>query len=407
MTPCFTPADILLPHHGISLPHWSVIACDQYTQNSEYWQKLAALIGNDPSTLHLILPEIYLEQPDVATRIQTIHATMQRYEHDILTPLHNALIYVERTQPDGRIRCGLVGKLDLQAYDYTPGTKPRVRATEGTVLTRIPPRMQIRTHAELELPHIMLLCDDPEDRIFSICRQQVSTMQLLYDFSLCMGGGSLRGYLCTQAQKAKIAEILLQMEQAGPDPFVFAVGDGNHSLATAKACYEAYKKEFGPVAAAVHPTRYALCELVNLYSDALDFEPIYRVVFTSEPNVLLRAFRTACPVQNGGCRYTAFTAKGQQEFSAGDGTMLPVSVLQSFLDTYLANKPDIRVDYIHGASDAKALAQEKDCVAFLFDGIKKTDLFPAVRANGALPRKTFSMGCADDKRFYLECRKIL
>ena len=332
---------------------------------------------------------------------------MRRYEAQLLKTLANAFIFVQRTQPDGRVRCGLVGKLDLECYDYQEQARPLVRATEGTVLSRIPPRMKIREHASLELPHIMLLADDPDDTLLSPVKAQTTQMELLYDFPLLMGGGSIRGWLCAPRQSAELCARLAAMQNAvRQGSFLFAVGDGNHSLATAKACYEALKERIGAEAAAKHPARYALCEVVNLYDSALDFEPIYRAVFHVNTEHLLQAFCAACPPKCGGNRYTVCTKAGERELLCGDGGRLPVAVLQEFLDGYLRQYGG-EVDYIHGAEQTRALACAEDTVCFLFSGMEKTELFPAVRAGGALPRKTFSMGHADDKRFYLECRKIL
>ena len=407
MNLCFSPADILLPRDGIPMHTWSVIACDQYTADPAYWQELQKAVKDAPSTLHLILPEIYLGAGDTPQRIAKINSTMRRYEAQLFKTLANAFIFVQRTQPDGRVRCGLVGKLDLECYDYQEQARPLVRATEGTVLSRIPPRMKIREHASLELPHIMLLADDPDDTLLSPVKAQTTQMEILYDFPLLMGGGSIRGWLCAPQQSAELCERLAAMQNAvRQGSFLFAVGDGNHSLATAKACYEALKERIGAEAAAKHPARYALCEVVNLYDSALDFEPIYRAVFHVNPEHLLQAFCAACPPKCGGNRYTVCTKAGERVLLCGDGGRLPVAVLQEFLDGYLRQYGG-EVDYIHGAEQTRALACAEDTVCFLFSGMEKTELFPAVRAGGALPRKTFSMGHADDKRFYLECRKIL
>ena len=407
MNLCFSPADILLPKDGIPMHTWSVIACDQYTADPAYWQELQKAVKDAPSTLHLILPEIYLGAGDTPQRIAEINSTMRRYEAQLFKTLANAFIFVQRTQPDGRVRCGLVGKLDLECYDYHEQARPLVRATEGTVLSRIPPRMKIREHASLELPHIMLLANDPDDTLLSPVKAQTAKMELLYDFPLLMRGGSIRGWLCTPQQSAGLCARLAAMQNAvRQGSFLFAVGDGNHSLATAKACYEALKERIGAEAAAKHPARYALCEVVNLYDGALDFEPIYRAVFHVNPEHLLQAFCAACPPKCGGNRYTACTKAGERELLCGDGRRLPVAVLQEFLDGYLKQYGG-EIDYIHGTEQTRTLACAEDTVCFLFSGMEKTELFPAVRAGGALPRKTFSMGHADDKRFYLECRKIL
>ncbi len=413
----FDSTEILLPDFTrTDGTKWSVVACDQYTSDPEYWKKTGELVGDAPSTLRLMLPEIYLE--DSAKKIPAIHAEMERMKRDYLTAYPDCMIYLERTQADGRIRRGLVGAVDLEEYDYKKGSTSPIRATEGTVLERIPPRVAVRRGATLELPHVMLLIDDPKKTVIEPLRGR--TFQKLYDFDLMQNGGHVRGYAVPGEWQGKILSALRELttpgamkEKYGDDtraPLLFAVGDGNHSLASAKAYYEELKRELGD-AARNHPARYALCEVVNLHDDALDFEPIYRVVFGADPQDLLSAFSayaksregTAQPqgirILTGGEEHVCTVLRPDRQLAVGS--------LQTFLDEYLQGHPGVRIDYIHGEDSVRTLvAADPNNVGFLFRGMGKSDLFRTVIYDGALPRKTFSMGHAHDKRFYLECRFI-
>ncbi len=412
----FKPADILLPR-GCDLSLWSVVACDQYTSRPEYWQRVEDRVGRAPSALRLILPESCLEGPNVETDIMEINNTMSRYLREgRFQEYPDSLVYVERTLDSGKVRRGLVGMVDLAAYDYEPGADAAVRATEGTVLSRIPPRVAVRKNAPIELPHVMLLADDPNQALIEPLSAQTGEMEPLYDFQLMERGGRVKGWRLTQDQMAAVAQTLQGMraqadrERGG---LLFAVGDGNHSLATAKECYERRKGLTDPVQWPGLPSRYALCELVNLHDSSLEFEPIHRVVFGVKPEELLDALASYYPsaVQGrAGGHVLPFVIN---RWSQGEATVtqpqaqLPVGTLQNFLDDYIAAHPKARVDYIHGADEARALAGEReDAVAFLLPPMDKSDLFPTVVHDGVLPRKTFSMGEAHDKRFYLEARKI-
>ena len=412
----FKPADILLPR-DCDLSLWSVVACDQYTSRPEYWQRVEDRVGRAPSALRLILPESCLEGPNVETDIMEINNTMSRYLREgRFQEYPDSLVYVERTLDSGKVRRGLVGMVDLAAYDYEPGADAAVRATEGTVLSRIPPRVAVRKNAPIELPHVMLLADDPNQALIEPLSAQTGEMEPLYDFQLMERGGRVKGWRLTQDQMAAVAQTLQGMraqadrERGG---LLFAVGDGNHSLATAKECYERRKGLTDPVQWPGLPSRYALCELVNLHDSSLEFEPIHRVVFGVKPEELLDALASYYPsaVQGrAGGHVLPFVIN---RWSQGEATVtqpqaqLPVGTLQNFLDDYIAAHPKARVDYIHGADEARALAGEReDAVAFLLPPMDKSDLFPTVVHDGVLPRKTFSMGEAHDKRFYLEARKI-
>ena len=405
----FSSADILLPDFGVTDgERYAVIACDQFTSEPAYWEAAASLVGDAPSALRLILPECYLSER--GERVPSINAEMQRLlDAGFFRVYRDSLLYLERTQPDGRVRRGLVGKIDLEAYGFLPTDTLPIRATEGTVLERIPPRVEIRRDAPLELPHVMLLVDDPENTLFSQLGKSGETP--LYDFPLMAGGGRVRGTLLTDGEKAAVDRALASLVTVKDGaPLLFAVGDGNHSLATAKTCYENLKKEIGEEAAALHPARYALVEVGNLHDAALDFEPIYRVVMGTDPEELVASLVAyteenadpALPTEE----FTVIVGGCERTLTLGATHVQPVGTLQQFLDRYLKTHPEMEVDYIHDESSLRALAKAEGTVGFLFRGMVKEDLFPAILAGGPLPRKTFSMGHARDKRYYLEARRI-
>ncbi|MBQ4290293.1 MAG: DUF1015 domain-containing protein [Clostridia bacterium] len=421
--PIFLPSEILLPTPDCSLTKWSVIACDQYTSSPEYWSRVESLVGDSPSALRIVLPEIYLNSEDVGQRIQNINRTMKNYSETVLRTVPPSYLYIERTLPDGSVRKGILGMLDLESYSFDPAAHAPVRATEGTVLSRIPVRVQIRRDAPLELPHVMLLADDKEGSLFHTaesCAKDRGT--LLYSFDLMMNAGSLKGWsLASRDCESLMQEFAHYSEHAPRDPagfpMVFAVGDGNHSLAAAKTCYEEQKQNLG-ADALHHPSRYALAELVNLYDSSLSFEPIFRCVFGTDREELTGSFLASYPgssvsgmdpVPSDGTHvFRCISREGEWTACVPNpGHSLPVGTLQSFLDRYLESHPGAAVDYIHGEAEVRKICRERDAVGFLFEGMDKSDLFPAVLTDGPLPRKTFSMGEADDKRFYLECRKIL
>ena len=406
---CFSSADILLPDFSkVDGARWSCIACDQFTSEKEYWDETERTVGDAPSTLRLILPELYLGKEDEA-RIDAIHKAMDAYGKEVLVSHPDSMIYLRRTCPTGRVREGLIGKIDLEAYDYTKGATSPVRATEGTVLSRIPPRVAVRRGATLEAPHVMLLIDDPADTVFGALRDKGGAPA--YDFDLMQGGGHVMGvFLDKDTQNA--AKTALTALGAGKEhPLLFAVGDGNHSLASAKAYYEEIKASLGE-AAKDHPARYALAEIVNIHSEALVFEPIYRVVFGADRAELLCAMKEyAEKAPEGEAQTVTVVYKEKdvckEEFAFAHGThTLTVGTLQGFLDAYVKAHPDVEVDYIHDEESLITLASKPGAVGFLFDGMRKEELFAAVDRDGALPRKTFSMGTAREKRYYTECRRI-
>ena len=408
----FYPADILLPDFKkVDGEKYAVVACDQFTSEPAVWDETERIVGDAPSTLRFILPELYLSERK--KRIPGIHAEMDKAQSDgLFTEYPHAMIYLRRTQSDGTVREGLVGAVDLLDYDYRPGSKPPIRATEGTVLERVPPRVDIRRGAKIELPHVMLLLDDPDKTVIEPLADLVTDKAPLYDFDLMQGGGHVTGYLLDRAKQKRVDEALDALTPDVDDPLIFAVGDGNHSLAAAKAYFEELCDTLGDEALS-HPARYALVELVNLHSPALVFRPIYRAVFGADETDLTNALLSdvlAASVGNSDVkptRLTVLTGKTPFEVTYPHGTHpLDVGTLQSFLDRYAAAHPGVTVDYIHGEEALASIVSERGAIGFLFPGMEKEQLFPAVSEKGALPRKTFSMGEARDKRYYLEARRI-
>ena len=419
----FKPADILLPR-DCDYDKWSVVACDQYTSQPEYWQRVEERVGRAPSALRLILPESSLDGPHMEMDIMEINSTMSRYVREgRFKTLSGAMIYVERTLFNGRVRRGLVGMADLTAYEYEPDSDVLIRATEGVVMSRIPPRVAVRKNAPIELPHAMLLTDDPGRTVIEPLAAQTGSMELLYDFDLMEQGGHIRGWRLTETQLEQVSGALLSL--ADPAAFnvkyrtenqpvmLFAVGDGNHSLATAKECYERQKRLMPREKWDTMPSRYALCELVNLHDDSLEFEPIHRVVFHTEPEALLDALVRRYPGSRRGAEREGdglpvrYVCAGSERVITmpRSAARLAVGALQSFLDDYLMEHSG-RVDYIHGEDVAREFAARPGNIAFLLPPMTKEELFPSVIHDGVLPRKTFSMGEAHDKRFYLEARRI-
>ncbi len=413
----FSTADILLPKlDSEGMTKWSVVACDQYTGEPEYWAKTAEIAGNSPSALNLILPEVYLEQPNAEQRIKAINAAMDRYLSDGLFEEHkNCLIITKRTQADGRVRTGLVGAIDLEQYDYSKGSSSQVRATEATVASRIPPRVKIRKDAALELPHIMILIDDEKKTVIEPLEAKMDCMAKVYDFELMQNGGHLEGAVLSEEDAAaalaaldKLADREAFNKRYGLDNeevLLYAMGDGNHSLATAKECYEQKKREGSPDA---ELARYALVEIVNLHSPALEFEAIHRIITEVDTEKLMSALTDALGLVKGaeGQSFTVILNGKEEQYSVTKPcSNLTVGSLQSVLDSYLAENAG-KIDYIHGEDVVRNLAAADGAIGFLLPSMTKAELFPTVIKDGALPRKTFSMGHANDKRFYCEARKI-
>ena len=410
----FYPANVLLPTET-DLTKWSVVACDQYTSQPDYWQEVESFVGDAPSTLRMIVPELYLEQPGVEQRIAAVNAAMDRYLADGIFRTVENFIYVRRTLRDGKIRRGLIGVVDLEKYDFTKGSQSLIRATEGTVLERIPPRVKVRENAALECPHIMLLIDDPMKTGIEPVEDRAGELEQVYQFDLMQDSGSLEGILCDDSEARRILAALDELadpeafnaryDLTGKAPLLFAVGDGNHSLATAKTCYENLKKVLPPEEARVHPARYALVEVVNLHDASLEFEPIHRVVFGVDEKKLLEALKAQCGAPDG---QRVVVCKGKEKtelYFSQASSNLPVGTLQKFLDAYIEENGG-RIDYIHGEEVVEELSAQEGNIGFLLEAMPKKELFKTVVLDGALPRKTFSMGHAWDKRFYMECRQI-
>ena len=418
MKRCFSAADILLPDFKKTDPFaWAVVACDQFTSEPEYWEKAESTVGDKPSTLRMILPEVYLSEGE--TRIPVINETMKDYVSDLLLTHGESMVFTERVQSDGTVRRGIVMAIDLEEYDYRKGASSLIRATEATVVERIPPRVAIRRGATVELPHVMLLIDDAQKTVIEPLMGS-SEGNVAYDTDLMLGGGHIKGRFLSEGEKEQVGnalDALITPEamsgrygKEGLAPLLFAVGDGNHSLASAKATYEEIKASIGEDAAKYHPARYALAEVVNIHDDALAFEPIYRVMFGVDGEDVLLELEKYLSSLNG-------EAKAQSiDYILGSkvGTLtvphpekqLTVGTLQDFIDGYLKDHAGAEVDYIHGVDSVKGLCKRENSIGFIFSGMTKDALFPTVMFDGALPRKTFSMGHAEDKRYYMECRKI-
>ena len=418
--PGFGPADILLPQN-CDLTKWSVVACDQYTSQNDYWERVAQTVGDAPSTLKLILPESQLEDGHFEEHIADINRTMDAYlDQGLFRTLPNALIYVERWLDNKKLRRGLVGVVDLECYDYNAGSSSLIRATEGTVITRLPPRVAVRRNASLELPHIMVLVDDPDKQLIEHLTYETDRMEEVYDFDLMERGGHITGYLVPEDLQADVCEILNTLarphdfarkyDAKGKPVLLFAIGDGNHSLAAAKAAYEEKKQHTPQEQWADLPARYALVELVNLHDESLEFEPIHRVCFDVDADELMKDFLAAYPGAHYGegeghtITYVFDTEVGKITIPKPTA-QLPVGTLQDFLDQWMQTHSG-RIDYVHGDDVTWELGRKPGNIGFLLPAMGKDELFKTVIFDGALPRKTFSMGEAHDKRFYLEARKI-
>ena len=424
MSNCFLPAQILLPDSSVPLDPWACIAVDQFTSQPEYWQRAEARAAGQPSTLHIVLPEAYLGTPEEPRRLEEIRAAMAEYRRSVLTRTVHGYVYVERTQMDGSVRQGLVGMVDLEAYRYEPGAKTAIRPSEKTVVERIPPRLAIRRGAELETPHVMMLADDEGCSLIEPIGRCKDRLPRLYDGDLMLGGGHLTGWAVEDP--ALIAQIDAALSTlgnteafaarwpaaAGQPPMVLAVGDGNHSLATAKAYWEELKPTLTPEQRAVHPARYCLAEVCNVHSPAIEIEPIHRVVFGMGAAELCRAL-DAWEKTHAGAEQTpeqTFTVYGPDLNRIYHLTHaeqpLAVGTVEAFLTDLCAANPECRVDYIHGEDAVRSLAGEK-AAAILLPPFEKADLFRGVVLGGVLPRKTFSMGHAEEKRYYNECRALV
>ena len=403
MQACFLPADILLPDAAADVEKWAVVACDQFTSQMEYWQKAAQIVGDAPSTLNIVYPEVYLAEGDA--RIERIRRAMADYmQRGVLqTRVKNGFVFVRRVTESGE-RLGLVGKLDLEQYDFTPGTSAPVRATEGTILSRIPPRVRIRQGAPIESPHVMMLVDDAAMRLIEPLAQM--DLPKLYDTQLMLGGGHISGFAVEGEPAARTAELIAQMQRESGG-FFLAVGDGNHSLAAARLCWLEKKQTLTPEQAAADPARYALVELVNLHSPAVTFEPIHRVLFGTDASKWMQAAETALASTDGsGYAISLIAGRARRDILAKGASLgEAIAAMDVFCTAYLAENGG-SVDYIHGDDEAIALAAGDGCCGILMPRMDKAELFTSVLRSGPFPKKSFSIGLGADKRYYLECRKL-
>ena len=424
---------VYLPKPGTDLKKWAVIACDQFTSEPEYWHDVEKIVSDAPSTLNLTFPEVHLEKEGGDQRIQNIQTTMRKYMDDGVLQPRDGLIYVERTVA-GKTRKGVVLCLDLEAYDYNKGSSSLIRATEGTIVDRLPPRIKIREGAAMELPHILVLIDDPNRTVIEPLSAAKAKLEKIYDFDLMLDSGHLAGYAVSDEFENKVVEALRGL--AKPETFaakygigkdqpvlLFAMGDGNHSLATAKAIWEKMKPQVGMD----HPSRYALVEIENVHDEGLEFEPIHRVLFNLKKDLFAELKKTFgdnfsyTEVASGeamiqkvdsseGQKQAIGLVGGGQKFGvieiAHASSNLAVGTIQSFIDSFLKDGGAEKVDYVHGEDVVERLALQAGNVGFYLAGMHKSDLFKTVILDGALPRKTFSMGEAREKRFYMEARKI-
>ena len=432
---------VLLPRDGILYHLFAVVACDQYTWQPEYWQEVERIVGAAPSALRMILPEVFLEQEDRMDRTHQIRATMRAYlEQGLLQPRAPGFVLVDRQTALAPSRRGLIVALDLEQYEYHEGAGSLIRATEGTLIDRLPPRIDIRDGAPIELPHAMVLIDDPGGTVIEpLLREELPT---LYDFELMQGGGHVRAWhvseqrlvhqVAARLRRLADAEILAQRYGGQHAPLLYAIGDGNHSLAAAKEVWERIKRTLAdPTLAVSHPARYALVELVNVHDEGLGFEPIHRVVLDVDMDDLLTAMEVhyqrrqisfkRClfanrPAWETACQQLPDARHNILVVAPGEFGILwigephihqEVASLQTFLDEYLVGHPQARLDYIHGDETLMELAAQPRTAGFLFPAVNKRDLFRTTILNGAFPQKTFSMGEADEKRFYIESRRIV
>lgn len=400
----FSSADILLPPYAQNDPawaKWSVIACDQYTSETEYWSECERLVADAPSTYNAILPEAYLgtdkealHKAKISKELKKCSAWLKKYP--------SSFVYVERTLPNGAVRRGIVGKIDLEGYDYSAASSSPVRATEATVLERIPPREKIRASADIELPHIMIFAAEEARPMFERADEAASRLNAAYEFDLMQGGGKLRG---TVLPASVLDGAISEYEKLRDGGVAYAMGDGNHSLAAAKAHYEHIKEKLGD-GAKEHPARYALAEIVLICDEAIVFEPIYRLVKTKADGFL--AYLASIAREGGSCRITAVTKDGDHTFALPEfGAHTPSGAVQAAVDAYLKAEPSAAVDYIHGVDSLRALTSSGESVGILFDGLEKEELIPYIEKWGTLPKKTFSMGEAKSKRYYTEARSIV
>ena len=402
MKSCFSAADILLPGSA-SFEKWAVIACDQFTSDHSYWERVEKLVGDAPSTLNMIFPEIYLHG-DTTVRIANIASHMDDYQKRGVFDAYPASFgYVERTLLDGSIRPGIVGMVDLEQYHYDPGMKPVVGATEQTVLERIPPRIAVRREASLEFPHVILFCNDAQQTIIEPIRRMKDQLPKLYDFMLMEDGGRICGWL-VNGQAGQMLQDAIDGYLVKAQGSSLLVADGNHSLVTAKCWYEELKEKNPGQDLSAHPARYALVELENILDPSVVFEPIHRVIFNTDPEKFLSDIETICTPDGNPVQWVIGQRKGILHLDVPEGE-LTVSVLQKFLDSWLDQNAG-RIDYIHDADAAESLASNSGAIGLMLPAFDKGALFAFGASGKILPRKTFSLGHGREKRYYMEGRRI-
>lgn len=405
----FRPADILIP--ATDMHAWSVVACDQFTSEPEYWARVHEIVGDKPSALRLILPEAELGIKNPEEESKKINAAMADYlDGGVFKEYKNSYVYVERRLCGGMVRRGIVGAFDLEAYDWAEGTHTPIRATEHTVEDRLPPRVKVRESALIEMPHIMVFMDDHDDAVLS----SVKKGDKLYDFELMLGGGHISGWLVDDnAELEKALEQLADPQKladkygTAKNPIIFAMGDGNHSFAAAKKHWESVKSKLPESEWADCPARYALAELVNIHDEAISFEPIHKVIFDTEPESFINEAKSFFSENAGdGRSFTLITSAGSESISvSGMSIGELIDRCESFCREYIARHGG-RIDYIHGDDECKAMSKREGCAGILLPRMEKSELFKSVMSSGPFPKKSFSIGVGRDKRYYLECRRI-
>lgn len=406
----FRPADILLPNVK-DMTAWSVVACDQFTSEPEYWQQVRKIAGDKPSALNMILPEAELGIKNADTESEKIYSVMRKYlETGVFTELPDSFVYIERTLSDGVVRPGIIGMFDLEAYDWSEGSSSPIRATEHTVEDRLPPRVRVREKALVEMPHIMVFIDDHEDYVFSA----VSKGKLLYDFELMQHGGHIKGWQI--ADNDAIEQAVLRLSEkdelinkygSDKDPIIFAMGDGNHSIAAAKQYWEEVKPTLTDAERENHPARFALAEVVDIHSPAITFEPIHKVLFDTEPEHFITEAKQFFAKHIGsGKQITLVTHDKTETLELADMTLGElIGSCESFCKSYIERYGG-RIDYIHGDEECLSMAGKAHDAGILLPKMEKSELFSSVYKSGSFPKKSFSIGHGPDKRYYLECRRI-
>lgn len=398
------PVDVLLPRKA-NLNKWAVVACDQFTSQRDYWQTLDEYVGKSESTLRLIYPEVYLEDEGGDKRISDIHKTMSAYLGDGVFEEHkNTFVLVRRQTPIGNVRWGLVVGIDLECYCFTHPSKAEVRSTEDVVKDRIPPRLKIRRGAPLELPHVIILIDDKRKTVIEKLSEQ--TNEVLYDFDLNMDGGHITGYRVNADKAIALFESYAEAKIENGQDFLFAVGDGNHSLATAQAYWNEIKPTLTEEQRKNHPARYALCEVENVYDDGIIFEPIHRFVFGADKKLIDEISQKLNGKASGEATVKAYVDGVCYELNVPENSAEAISAVQAVIEEFVKQNTQCKVDYVHGEDNLKEVANANKGVAIVMPPMRKQELFSYVEAHGTLCKKTFSMGEAQEKRYYIEAKRI-